>query len=51
MYCNELTLLVAQLLQREILLNTSAQNIVALFRGTCALHAVNCNKLTIQEQN
>jgi hypothetical protein len=32
------TLLISQLLQCEVLLNTSAQDIVAFFWGSCALH-------------
>lgn len=44
------TLLVSQLLQREILLNASAQDIFALLLES-ALHNVNCSKLAIQEQN
>lgn len=33
-----LTLVVTQLLQCEILLDPSAQDIIAFFRGSCALH-------------
>lgn len=33
------TLMVTQLLQREVLLNTSTQDVAAFFRGSC-LHDV-----------
>lgn len=34
------TLMVTQLFQREVLLNTSTQDIAAFFQGSCALHDV-----------